>query len=384
MSPDNSAAGRSLIGPGDLITATWEFIKKNLGKLALISIVPAIGTILLGIAIGAALMLSVSPIYSGQSAEFSMAWFLLIFPLILILIILQSWIQVATLKAIDLLHTGTAFTFKSLYSSAWKILGKYWKTTLLASFVAFAGFVLFVIPGIIFSVWFSFTVYILVNEGISGRMALLKSRNYVRGYWWPVFGRMLILVLLVIGVQILTELVQIIPILGIIIALAVGLVMSFLPQVYLYFLYNSLKTVHPIPDFQPSKRSEKLLLVGGLAFPLIFILGFLFVFLLAFINPNRQFSQANDAKRQMDTSAIRSALADYYDQNSRYPASLEELAPAFIFQVPTDPDNQPYSYQQTTDESYVLCAGYENPLPSHPDCVTVQQPLNTPDPFLQY
>jgi len=49
---------------------------------------------------------------------------------------------------------------------------------------------------IIVTIWFSFAHYILIAEDIRGRDALLKSRQYVKGKWWAVFGRFLLLALI--------------------------------------------------------------------------------------------------------------------------------------------------------------------------------------------
>jgi len=54
------------------------------------------------------------------------------------------------------------------------------------------GFILLIIPGIIFMVWFFFSQFILVKEDIHGMSALLKSREYVRGEWFNVALRLLL------------------------------------------------------------------------------------------------------------------------------------------------------------------------------------------------
>lgn len=61
----------------------------------------------------------------------------------------------------------------------------------LVGIIVMGGFVMAVVPAVIFSVWFSLSSYILVIEGRKGLDALLKSKEYVRGYWWPVLFRVL-------------------------------------------------------------------------------------------------------------------------------------------------------------------------------------------------
>ena len=63
----------------------------------------------------------------------------------------------------------------------------------LTGFIICGGFILFVIPGIIFMVWFFFAQFILVKEDVHGMNALLKSREYVRGEWFNVALRLLLI-----------------------------------------------------------------------------------------------------------------------------------------------------------------------------------------------
>ena len=66
----------------------------------------------------------------------------------------------------------------------------------LAVIVTIGGYLLFIIPGIIFLVWFSFPGYVLVVENIKGTKALSRSKFLVKGYWWSVFWRIFVLLFL--------------------------------------------------------------------------------------------------------------------------------------------------------------------------------------------
>jgi hypothetical protein len=65
--------------------------------------------------------------------------------------------------------------------------------TFLASFVICGGFLLFIVPGLVFSVWFFFATFILFDDDSRGMSALLKSRAYVRGRWFEVFLRLVVI-----------------------------------------------------------------------------------------------------------------------------------------------------------------------------------------------
>jgi len=83
------------------------------------------------------------------------------------------------------------------------MLRRFWPygwLTVLSGFVTLGGFVMLVIPGIIFSIWFIFAIYVFALEGEKGMNALLRSREYVRSYWWKIFGRQVVLILSAVAV----------------------------------------------------------------------------------------------------------------------------------------------------------------------------------------
>jgi len=97
---------------------------------------------------------------------------------------------------------------KESYKRGFKILPAYiWVYFLLTTIIT-GGFLLFVIPGILFSVWFSLAIFVLVFEKKRGFDALLKSQHLVKGKFWAVFWRFLILGLIVeLGVILISVLI---------------------------------------------------------------------------------------------------------------------------------------------------------------------------------
>jgi len=75
--------------------------------------------------------------------------------------------------------------FMMAKSKAWIFLG----TSLLATLFIFLWLLLFIIPGIIMSLYYTFVSWIVLEEGLSGSQALKRSKHLVKGYWWDVFGR---------------------------------------------------------------------------------------------------------------------------------------------------------------------------------------------------
>ncbi len=63
----------------------------------------------------------------------------------------------------------------------------------LTGMLVFLGFILFIIPGIILLVYYSFSVWVFMFEDKKGYEALKKSMSLVKGYWWAVAGRFALL-----------------------------------------------------------------------------------------------------------------------------------------------------------------------------------------------
>ena len=92
-----------------------------------------------------------------------------------------------------------ALSFRNAVAKGKKIILPLFWVSLLSGLIVAGGYFLLLIPGIIFTVWFLFSSFVLVAEEVSGTGALLKSREYVRDFWWGVALRSL-LVCLVGGV----------------------------------------------------------------------------------------------------------------------------------------------------------------------------------------
>ena len=89
------------------------------------------------------------------------------------------------------------------------------KTDILAGLAILGGFALFIIPGIIFSVWFGYATYATVAEGLEGRAALGRSRAIVRGRFWDAAATLFLSSAAIVA--------QIVPVLGIIVSIALGI-----------------------------------------------------------------------------------------------------------------------------------------------------------------
>jgi hypothetical protein len=132
-----------------------------------------------------------------------------------------------------------------------KVLSFMWLYNL-TGFIITGGFLLLIIPGIIFLVWFAFAQFILASEDERGMKAILKSKEYVRGKWLDVFLRLFI-------VWIMSGCVGMVPVIGPIVSLL------FFPfvMIFIYLVYKDLKEIKGDGVEFPQSAGEKAKWLGA-------------------------------------------------------------------------------------------------------------------------
>ncbi|MDP2664964.1 MAG: hypothetical protein Q8O97_03430, partial [bacterium] len=149
------------------------------------------------------------------------------------------------------------------YRNGARMLFAYGWLSLLSGLATMGAYLLFIIPGIAISIWLTLSPYVLFAENKRGLSALLASYNYMKGYWWAVFGRILFAGLLSLVLQFfITVLLSGFNVSSIIEGGAkspalqlIGLINTYfiampLAAFYLYLLYRSLKEIKAGVSFQ--------------------------------------------------------------------------------------------------------------------------------------
>lgn len=221
------------------------------------------------------------------------------------------------------------------------LLGMLW-LGLLVGLIIGGGFILFFVPGIIFSVWFFFSSFALIEGGQRGMSALARSRELVRSYFWPVLGRIVLL-------MIVQSAAQGIPILG----------FAAVPFIYIaYFLiYQDLKAAHdnkaPAAIAPVSDGRMQWVAVGALGFLVMFATIAVGVG-MAVKSLGGQFGTMLDALKSGDLNVAMSQMGGTADSQSDYnynyepsqPATQPAPAPMRATPPPNDPYTRPSDYDQ--------------------------------------
>jgi hypothetical protein len=119
----------------------------------------------------------------------------------IISILIGVFVTVSGIMALAKVVGGGELLVMKTFKAARK---KYW-IFLLISIVLFLiylfGFVLLIVPGVLFVVWFAFTKFIAIEKGTGIKESFVKSKELVKGIYWKVLGRLIIFGLFVIVIE---------------------------------------------------------------------------------------------------------------------------------------------------------------------------------------
>ncbi|MFA5954136.1 MAG: hypothetical protein WC817_01185 [Patescibacteria group bacterium] len=169
------------------------------------------------------------------------------------------------------------------YRESRRFVLPYLWVSILSGLLMLGGVLLLVVPGIILSVWFILALYVVVSEDRHGFTALLASREYVRGRWWAVAGRIVVLALLSFVISIPGAILTGVfnqPGIAQAINFALELLLTPLLLGYFYVLYLRLKTLPVAVAPESNVQLRKYLVVGSvvMAFLTVILVAAMFIF----------------------------------------------------------------------------------------------------------
>ena len=100
-------------------------------------------------------------------------------------IVLGLWSQSTTYFAI--LKMGESE--KEIFKIGYQKIGRLLLISFVTGLIVFGGMFLLVIPAIIFSVWYSFSTWLVLDKNMGIKESLRKSKQMVSGKFWKILGR---------------------------------------------------------------------------------------------------------------------------------------------------------------------------------------------------
>jgi hypothetical protein len=247
----------NLTGIGDLFQSSWEIFKRrfwSLIALYLLSIVFFTGVF--GVFFGSGFFLSrlfagaQNVILGGSGFVGAIAG-----------LIAMCWGIAAFVCAV----ADESLSIRdALSEGSQKIWSFLWVFSLFGYIIA-GGFFLAFIPGVIFWIWFLFSQFILAKEDVRGMDSLLKSKEYVKGYWFDVFLRLFL-------VWVISVVIGMIPFIGWLGSLV------FFPflMIFTFLIYDDLKKMKgSVPSEYTSGEKAKwigIATLGHFIIPIIIII----------------------------------------------------------------------------------------------------------------
>jgi hypothetical protein len=248
--PESLPSG-PLRGIGALFKDAWEIYVRRVGVLMGLYLL-AILSLLLPVGVFALLAAAVSAVLPD-----------LLMPLLVSGILTGLLVGTVTLfwglAAMVLAVADESLDIKTALQRGWSRIWPFIWVFSLTGFIVTGGFLLLIIPGVIFSVWFFLSQFVLAAEDELGMRALLKSKAYMQGRFFEVFIRLLVvwLVSVVIGM---------VPVLGAVLSLL------FVPFMLIFgwLIYEDLRPKSgPLPFTCTTAEKATWLGIGALGFLIV-------------------------------------------------------------------------------------------------------------------
>lgn len=120
-------------------------------------------------------------------------------------LIVSFWIGAAGIKAVSNAVNGGELGVKETYRFSWNKLWIFSLLSILVGLLVGVGYLLLIIPGIIFTVWYHFSGFEILTKDVGIGAAMSGSKRLVSSKFWPVFGRFIVFAIFGILAQIVFD-----------------------------------------------------------------------------------------------------------------------------------------------------------------------------------
>lgn len=283
------ASPRYLIDISDLLGQTWQIYKQKIFTLLQIQVLPILLFILaflFYILFNTVILPLINTIISTDNLVFTILFILVALFIALVFYLMSIWYLAAVMHTITLKEKTSIWT---IYRNSLRFVPALLWIWILIGLVSFTGYFLFIVPGIIISIWLFLANWALVDENYHGFSALVRSKALISGKWWDMLANILIINIVIyiinqvfylinlpinllanfisILVPTLSTIVVLIPLLLQVIVFTLVLPIQF---IFYYLLFQDLKTCRPSETL--SKPSSLWMKIFAIISPIIIIL----------------------------------------------------------------------------------------------------------------
>lgn len=172
-----------------------------------------------------------------------------------------TWGSAAMISALGYRQEGMA-PVGYVLKKGFQLLPPFLVLTILASLAYMGGWFLLVFPAVIICLGLSLAWYLCVLEDVSIFQAIGTSWRITKGYKWSIFGRLLLLMVMVWGVTIALAMVGMVPIMGMLavpVQFALNFVIAPYALAYFYCIYEDIRSIRQ--DVYPMKGGIAVLMI---------------------------------------------------------------------------------------------------------------------------
>ncbi|MFA5358358.1 MAG: hypothetical protein WC310_00885 [Patescibacteria group bacterium] len=213
----------------ELLKNSWIFFKDNSDKLISISLI-MLGPTILNQLIATFFSGTLNPILSGLALILG-----------ILSLISSVWGTIAMITFIN--GNDPQMSIADAFNQNASFFWSYLWVGILLFLIVLGGLILVIIPGIIWGIMFSLFGYVMICEKIKGFDAANKSRQLIKGYWWSVFIRFLVIVLLYFIIGIILSPLGEKTALYSLATILIGIFLSPFASVYVYNIYRNLQEI---------------------------------------------------------------------------------------------------------------------------------------------
>ena len=214
-------------------------------------------------------------------------------------------------------------TIKEAWSEARKYVWHFFAVNTIIGLSIVLGFLLFIIPGIILMVSYSLALWALVDDKYESVSALKRSKELVKGYWWAVCIRFLVIIALFFVSSI--PLFFLVPNTSFyqawdVVSSVINFLLGPFAIIYSYLIYKDLTEIKGESKVKRKKGTGVAIIAIITFFILIFVVGYLST--SGVISLNNARIDTRDTIRVSDIKQIQVALALHYNSADYYPKTL--------------------------------------------------------------
>ena len=152
--------------------------------------------------------------------------------------------SIALIKMVAVIDKGESLKVTDAYRQAIPLFAPFFLVYFLVAIKVFLWSLLFVIPGIIFAIFYTFTQFSVIIDGKRGREALVFSRNIIQPQFWQFITKISLVMIIMIGVTLgLKMLSGLLPIIGEILLGIFNIFEGAFATIFLYLLYKDFKSI---------------------------------------------------------------------------------------------------------------------------------------------